>query len=52
MAYMSGAFSQPQKKFPDYDKHAPRKSKPKAMSGEAMKNMAMIITAAFGGTIN
>lgn len=51
-AYMAGFFAQPRKKIPEYDKFAPRQSKPKPMTADAMKNMAMIITAAFGGTIN
>lgn len=52
-AYMSGVFSQPYKsgKFPDYEKHAPRKNKPKKMSEDAMKNVAMMITLALGGKI-
>ena len=53
-AWHSGLFSQPyaKGKFPDYQKHMPRKTAKRAQTPDDMKTVALMITAAFGGTIN
>ena len=55
-AWHSGLFSQAYKpgKFPDYERHAPRRKKRgtgQRMTPEQMKAQAMAIVAAFGGMI-
>jgi hypothetical protein len=52
-AWHSGLFSQSYKRFPDYEKHAPRRARqsPKPQTPEEMKAVARAITLALGGKV-
>jgi hypothetical protein len=49
-AFMAAALSRA-KKIPEYKKFAPRKDVKKQQTPDQMKTAAMLIAAAFGGTI-